>query len=611
MTEEWVADERNLLTVEQALLIGGWWINSNGDANTYTATQSYSQIIANAAPRYYRESKYLNWFLPFSPGTVNPANVPGRYGSATQTTRVSLLRNTVYTLAFTRMQNIPGSNYGGGCYVDCYNSVTGVSYPPTTLAQSNSSAVPSVSRMFRTFRTPDIDNLFVCFVMQQSSGANDTVIADPVLFLGDYDPGPCPPRRPRPAPGVVPRTALPPAETSWAFLVVETTTGTIVGDLPISDFSGTVAIKGGSFTGSVALGGLDAAAQQRVLTWTTPARYSIALQRNDVVVGEWIIWSRSRDNSDVISVGGSELVSLLARRVTPAITFNGDSADVAAELLLRGFDGDATYGGAVQVEIEAPPNASGRHVDRSFTLGDGDIRSKIDELADDLLGFDYLVTSALRVTASGAAYSERLARLHCPRAGSERAIAFEVSALGEAPGNVVALSTEEDATKLASGVIVVGSKLVGSYIDVTLLNAGLPYLERAESLTVTPETQGQLDDYAESIAKTTQTAMIPQGVSVRADRAPYVGDYLLGDVVTLIVEPSPAYPTGYSAAARIVDWTFSPTSGAEVLALNVTQDGLGSIVPTVRTLSSETRALANRVDSTTRSLAARVAALEP
>jgi hypothetical protein len=631
----YTADPLNLLTLDQALMRDGWWSFNSPDgvvADPYTGASIVGGVphsglwplVVSDAPRtysiygpppaweyriprifppgtapsldeqYWTSQPTFNRLMPYNPVAWNPPHPNG----ADYPAYMALDRSTTYSFGVSFL----GGSGSVALDVRLYDATTGAA-----VGGSYSASRSAAGRVSVTFTSPSSDVLVSIQILVES-GFGWVTIADPTLQVGAYDRARPPTRTPEARPTTSPIQAFPPPEvTEWTFYVADVTTGSIRGDLPLVDFSGTVSLTGGAMSATVMVGALSDSDIRRSLEWTTPGRYSITAVRNGVVMGEWIIWQRTRKNVvGSFTIAGTEFVSFLNRRVMPAAgSFpDSDPVQVAAALLRLGFAGSTTLGGAVAVSVAATEASGASIAGRTYKLGDGTIGAKLTELANaETGGFEFLITPTLRQSTSGAAYVDRVARVFYPLAGLvQDAHVFEAAGPGQPAGNVLSAGTDEDGTQLASKVWEIGTgTTTGHYESDVLINAGYPYMDYAESITLDPQSTGILDDYAESVWQKHQPRLVPENITVLAGRRPQLGDYGVGDTVTLYIEPSPCWPDGLVGSdgtpgvpVRITEIGMKPaSSGPETVALTIVPAAMR--VALRRTVSGDSKSLSARV----------------
>lgn len=361
----------------------------------------------------------------------------------------------------------------------------------------------------------------------------------------------------------------------WVWYAVDMSSSTIVSELVLTDFSGEVSLgAAGAMSAKVPLGDMTAAERAAAIQVTEPARFGVLAVRNGLVMGEWIIWKRSRDaGSTSVLISGSETISILDHRIMHQWDYPGwDQLTIAHDLFAWGFN---AFGGSPAVTVPTPA-ASGVIRDRFYKDIDGFIGTRVRELSQVQNGFEYYLTTTMSL--AGTATVGRTVNYYYPRAGSDTSMVFELAGT-ETPagGNVVTTSVDEDGTRLASSVFSTGANtgqtaLNGYYTDTALVAAGYLYLERITSNS-TVVTQSVINAYARGGWDDSQTAFQPNGLVVFADQVPVLGDYRLGDRVGLYIEPTVLFPAGgYTALVRVVGWTLKPGSaGAETVTLTIVE----------------------------------------
>lgn len=370
----------------------------------------------------------------------------------------------------------------------------------------------------------------------------------------------------------------------WQYFAAEITTGNIVMDLPLTSFSGEVNLLGkGSMSAQFPLAHLSLDTARDLLSWTQPGRCSVVAARDSVVQGEWAIWGRSRSNDySAISLSGVEMLSVADHRLMQATTYSGrEQLDIAADLVtaaFRGSDWPPVGAGAVDIDI-ASYSPSGQPRDRSWTNLDGSVGQRLRELAEVVDGFDYVLTPAWR--GMGTSGVVRSVQFYYPRAGSDLGVIFDMAGVGYQPGaspfptggNILDLKMNEDGTNLASRTYTVGENAaIGTYNDIALVTAGWPFYETTKSYTTVSE-QPTLDNYAHALWSDSQRLEQPVSGTVLADAEPGLGDFGLGDVVTIHLDPSVNFPNGYHDKVRITGWSYKPpASGPEFIVLTTARE---------------------------------------
>jgi len=371
----------------------------------------------------------------------------------------------------------------------------------------------------------------------------------------------------------------------WAFYAAEATTGSVIADLPLTDFAGEVKLRGdGTMSAQLPLSHLDPTLRREIIGATVPGRHTILGARDGVVRGEWMIWGRTRRNDyGEINLAGSEMMSIADHRVIQAWSWTQrEQLDIAADLVnaaFRGSDFTPVGVGSIRMSI-ASYSPSGQLRDREWKLLDGMIGPRLRELSEVDNGFEYSMTTGW--SSAGRESVTRVLSFAYPRAGIDNSgivldmagVGFQAASTSMGGANLLSFELNEDAKTLASRAWTIGQTdgdkaLTAAYQDVALVTTGLyPYYDAVRSYT-TVSKQTTLDDYAKALWTDSQIPEMPVSTVILADVPPVIGDYGLGDVVAVHLDPSPNFPDGYDGKVRILGWSFKPPkSGVESVTLS-------------------------------------------
>ncbi|SDP08936.1 hypothetical protein SAMN04515671_2912 [Nakamurella panacisegetis] len=392
----------------------------------------------------------------------------------------------------------------------------------------------------------------------------------------------------------------------YTYLVCLATSGLVVGELPLTDVKAERHMTGGAFSATLDLSSVLALPEFANLTdaarsdaaapllreWrelTTPAKYTVAIDRDGVCVGEWQIWKRTPSgNLDSFALIGAEMIRYADFRQVAAAKFAGvDQLAIARALAATAYGGGPGGVGAVALTIPAAP-VSGQVRDRTYARADGTVGQRISELANVAGGFDYTIDTDWGAIG-GRRSVVRTLTLAYPRAGIDQPLVLELGGQGASPGNIRAFAMDEDGTRLASRAYSLGAgeasdKVVGVATSTVLTDAGYPFLETAESRS-SVNVQATINAHAAALLSISQSPELPPTVTIAAtaqleradgrvstvDAEPSVGDFRIGDRVWIAIDPTPAFPDGFFTRVRILGWTIAPpAAGSELLALSIT-----------------------------------------
>lgn len=381
----------------------------------------------------------------------------------------------------------------------------------------------------------------------------------------------------------------------FRYLSYELTSGTFVEALPLSGVSfGSVLNGAGSFSASLSLeaanvgrsvygeggygqgsaGGrpsiLNPVVADSYITATEPTRQVIYVERDGVLLGGYIIWTRGYDStSHVLSIGGLELWSIFrssgdsGRLITD--NYNVDlatmSADAAVDQLLVVQDlinyTQAKPGGDLGIVVGTETSGVIRD---PFWFGDefkpiGEAIEQLSELED---GFDF----AIDVRYDSNLEPEKLLTLSYPRRGRT---APNTGHVFEYPGNVLAYTWPEDGTKSVNQGWTLGEgdpgvMLIGSHARPDRLDAGYPLLEAAYPYKDEWE-QGRLNEHARADVDAYAEPLVTPELVVRADADPVIGSYITGDEARVRITDPLRFPTTRDEYRRILSYTVQPDEG--------------------------------------------------
>lgn len=345
----------------------------------------------------------------------------------------------------------------------------------------------------------------------------------------------------------------------WTFYAVEIATGRVVSELMLANVKAQIRLtSAGSFSAELPVTQYsDPVIIANLLQITTPGKYSVVVDLDGQIVGEFAIWTRERDISgNTVNLSGLELVSLLDHRMMWDWAWTGvEQLDIAKFLAQEGFTSALGY---VTAAMTFPPyTPSGVPRDRNtYKKLDGSIGQRLRELSQVDNGFDYYVHNAWAQTSQLVV--QRSFTMAYPRAGVDQAFTFELA------GNLATGKLTEDASSLASRAFALGATtnnvpLIGERDDLTLVNQGYPLLDRSGSWT-SVTAQSTINDYAQALLVGSQTGGTNQPLvaTVFADVDPMFGQYGLGDRVQVVIHPVATFPNGYSSTVRIVGWDLAP-----------------------------------------------------
>lgn len=339
----------------------------------------------------------------------------------------------------------------------------------------------------------------------------------------------------------------------------------VVENLPLTGISAGRRLDGGRFTASLMTPPVapaepkrtrDLAACRDLINATTPAVMTVLLVRGNVIMGEWLIWTRDRSQRP-IPIEGLEISSWFARAAVDgfATLTNVDELQLAKALV----DHALAKPFAPPMLVE-DPGVSGNIIPKAeYATGSEYVGNILDELGSAIDGFDWWVDTDWD-NSSELPTVTRTVRFAHPRRGRTLQSRIDIPARG--PGQSgVSFGLTEDATKVTTTVYMTGTgegdkQLVarGQNNDLYVSYPPLDFIDSRASY----DTQVLLDAQASAVAAASRTPDLPTSVLLRAGGDLELGTYQPGDVVPLVMQPWENFPDGYNAPVRILGYTMSP-----------------------------------------------------
>lgn len=340
----------------------------------------------------------------------------------------------------------------------------------------------------------------------------------------------------------------------------------------------------GAFSAQMPLGGIDPIIARSRLAATESGRSTIVVVRDNVALGEWIIWDRPDrpNNAQPVPLRGDYITSYFDQ-VVPNFT------GLAGDLPAAGWAAteQLTIANALAAQCDdpitittAPAGSRGMTFTIPSVTPSGVVRDRLDwpaqsktvwamlnDLASVLNGFDWDID----VQLVGNQVVRTLS-LSYPRRGIDSGVVLQ-PAEGKPGGNVAHVAIGESGRRIATQVVGIGGG-TGAGQTVTRSNntalvAAYPLMQNVytDTSVLVPATMQAKTD---SLAANARSAQVPPKVVVLADKDPILGSYRAGDFVTLVLGKSTNYPDGYTVKVRILKITVAPpASGPETVALDL------------------------------------------
>lgn len=376
---------------------------------------------------------------------------------------------------------------------------------------------------------------------------------------------------------------------TYTFLAVDLRTDTVLAELPLSGVTYSVELNGvGALRGFVPVSAETI--PLGVYAATEPARTAVWVDRDGVIMGCYIIWTREPADGG-FNIGGSELLSYYGRRLITT-TLSTDNTQVvngayvpSGQLMyadqrflvwsLLRWAGLAA-GGDIGVDINPLATDGATGITRSVTYPGWEyhqILSSISDLASADDGFDFGIEVGYSPGANGQPpHRYKRARVWYPQRGVDASISGLSFYSGGIGSSIISYDWPEDGTSFATARGATGAgtgpnTLTSYQVDTDLITAGFPLLEDAASYTSTTD-QATLDGQANADLNASSVASTAPTFTVAADADPLLGTYWLGDSAVFSIDPDVRFPDGYSGELRIVSIEVTAATGPEVAQLS-------------------------------------------
>ena len=293
---------------------------------------------------------------------------------------------------------------------------------------------------------------------------------------------------------------------------------------------------------------------------TRPSRTLLVVDIDTVIVWAGIIWTRKRVASSwQVQIGANEVWSYFSRRLqwrdyttNPGGTYwNTDPADagyIAAELVVdvSKSAGSPFYNMGINVN-EAFTNTN--TITASYPLSSGaTVDSMVNTLSAQgyLTGFDFAVDVSWSAgQGSTPSFSWNASYPRRGRVAGTTGLTLHAS--------FADYEWDEDGTKQANSINASASgaaTLTTQAADANVQTAGYPLLEQRSTFTAI-NNQAALQSAAQGQLATIEWPVVTALVNSPTFGDPFIGEYIMGDDVNLVIEPDWFFPSGLNCYLRI------------------------------------------------------------
>lgn len=382
------------------------------------------------------------------------------------------------------------------------------------------------------------------------------------------------------------------AQPIYTYEVADLRTGNILGDLPLTGVTFTQRLNdSGTLRGSFVLESRNATkrAVEDPYDWTTPARRTLTVYRDERPVWSGIIWTSVYNSTTrTMQIGAGDYWTYFDhRKILPVLTLvagTGDSSgqQVAPDLtyvsrlttLYTGVDQNAIAralvtqaqahtGGDIGIQLDASLSAELR--DREYSGFDlTSVGTALRNLAGVLGGPDIVFDVAPTLDAQGKPV--RRMRIGTPNLGQESS-----AWVWEYDSNLIDYAWPRDGTGFTTREFAVGD---GTALDmpIAVSENTSPYAEGWALMETehqwSGEDVGTLQAHADTEQMLGRRPIVLPTLTVRGDMDPIVGAWSVGDDGVVSIEDD-LFLHGVEAPVRIVAAEISPGEETELVTLTV------------------------------------------
>jgi hypothetical protein len=344
--------------------------------------------------------------------------------------------------------------------------------------------------------------------------------------------------------------------TTAKYLFGDMRSGDVIAEIPLQGVSMDKQLNDwGVFRGTCALDESDLS-NADIDEATTPGKCFVVCEVEDVPMWDGIVWTRTYDSEGKdLQLTARTYEAYMEKQVLSSFARVNTEQLQIFEDLINNMQADPFR----NLQLTLPPGPFTVFQARDLTVLASDYKNyleTISNIADGNDGFDWTIDTS-RDQDSGAYI--RSIRFGFPVLGNPDAapLAFDY------PGNVTNYWRTDGVTNAGTNLFLLGTgegadMLVGVGVQQDMLDAGFPRYD-----IVIPRKdvgiQANLDSMAAQMAKQRRPPYTTIKFATKADLEPVFGSYGLGDACTISIIDA-RHPAGYTKTARIIAWTYKPTS---------------------------------------------------
>lgn len=361
----------------------------------------------------------------------------------------------------------------------------------------------------------------------------------------------------------------------YSYLAADLATGKVNDELPLSGVKfSRVLNDAGTFSGQLQLGD-PRVAKLDAVRLTEPARSTILVRRDGVILGEYIIWTTAYDSdTQVMQIAGADLLSYFDhRKILPllppvldiqsvarqAVAFSAaDQLAIARSLVTTA---QTHTGGSIGITVDATVASTTL---RDITYNGYELKATSDGLRDlsNMEGGPDFYFDTVYV----AGVPTRRLILGNPHLGATDPgdNVFEFGA------NLTKFTEPRDGSQMLTRAFAVGDGSdadtpIGLAEDTTRYGDGWPLLEDSTSYSgaITP---ADLSGHATADQTARSGPVVLPALTVTGDAKPAIGEYLPGDAIRRVIPAGadPYFTAKSDRILRLISFEVSPPEGAAI-----------------------------------------------
>lgn len=361
-----------------------------------------------------------------------------------------------------------------------------------------------------------------------------------------------------------------------AYIFGDAISGVIIEEIRLTSVSLKDTLDGGEFRATFHLD-QSGKTNDELLSATIPGRTFCAVERDGIVIGDYIIWTRTyQSQAKVFQIYGIPIKQYTDCRFVQA---DYSATDVEQRnVFLDLYELMQSAQGSITVNLPNPfSTVAPIDVSVSATAFKT-YRQVMDSIADGSNGFDWLI----RTIRSGNKYVRTL-ELGYPQIGAlpgpsipifEYTAPTQDSDLGG--GNIINYWANDSMANAATHLYGIGggegsSMVVSNTFWNDLIANGYPRYDSTYNRKDIND-QDALDSltFQEALKRKAPTSTIT--AEVKADGEPQFGDYGLGDACRIVIKDS-RYPNGFIKDTRILGWEYYPPEDSNIEMVRLQLEG--------------------------------------